>query len=251
VVPWLLGSRYGEIDPQLRKTLEVALHAGAAIGIVIGIRRELLDDLRGLDAGQLLVIAWGSAPAGAAGLALERAIESDLGTPSTIAAGLLAGSLAMALADQAPEERSAEAANLHDGLWLGLAQAVALVPGISRTGATLAAARRRHFTRPAANILSRRLAFPVIIGASFLKAWRLRQSDLRGYGSLLLAGAVASFLSALTATRLRRHASSGPLLPYALYRTALAALILLRERRGPTAVREHGSAQDPGDAESV
>jgi undecaprenyl-diphosphatase len=232
-VPWLLGSAYAELDPELRKALEVSLHAGAILGLLI----EAPPGLR-LDRRHLFLIAAASAPAGVIGLVLERRIESVLGTPATIAAGLLAGALAMALADGAPEERRADEVELPDAVWLGLAQAVALAPGISRGGATLAAARWRRFRREDAGRLSGELAWPVIAGATLLKAWRLRRSDLRRRVPPLLTGGAASFISTVLAVRIQHRRSAGSLVPYVLYRAGLAAAILLRLRLGRDAQRQ-------------
>ena len=79
----------------------------------------------------------------------------------------------MALADRSPQTRRHEQAGVADGLWLGVAQACSLIPGVSRNGATLAAARWRRFTRTDANRLSRHAALPVIAGATLLKGVRL------------------------------------------------------------------------------
>jgi undecaprenyl-diphosphatase len=227
-VPWLLGSGYAELDPELRKALEVALHAGAVLGLLIGALPEPRRARRRLAPRDLLLIAVASAPAGASGLVLERRIESVLGTPATIAAGFLAGGLAMALTDRAPEDRRAEEAEFRDALWIGLAQAIALAPGISRGGATLAAARWRRFRREDARRLSEELAWPVIAGATVLKAWRVRQGGLRECRPSLLAGGAASFISTILTVRLSHRRSAGSLLPYALYRAGIAAAILLR-----------------------
>ena len=86
----------------------------------------------------------------------------------------------MAIADaEAPEgTRSCSQAGLRDGLALGLAQASALVPGVSRSGATLTAARARGFSRAAANSLCWAVALPVIAGASALKGGRLLRAGV-------------------------------------------------------------------------
>ncbi len=204
----------------------MALHAGAVGALLIGHRR------RWPDRRALLFTLLGTAPAGLAGLALERSIEDRLGTPGTIAAGLLAGGVALGLADRFPEVRGTEEAGVRDALWVGLAQAVALVPGVSRNGATLAAARFRGFRRPDAHRLSRRLALPVITGATLLKAWRVgRRPQLASHGAELAAGALASCLSTLAATRLIGEAADErPLSGYALYRVALSAFALARLR---------------------
>ena len=108
------------------------------------------------------------------GYKLERPIERRLGGPRATAFGLLAGAAAMLLADTRPQLRGRGEAGAADGLALGVAQAAALAPGVSRNGITLAAARWRRFSRDQANLLSRTIALPIIVGATALKGERLR-----------------------------------------------------------------------------
>src|SRR5947209_5320406 len=136
IVPWLLGWRYGELDQELRKSFEVALHAGTAAALLIALRGEVREAALGLDSRRVKLVALSFAPPALAGLSFERQIETRLGTPATIAAGLLAGSVAMALADRSAQSRRHEEADATDAAWLGLAQAAALVPGVSPNGGT-------------------------------------------------------------------------------------------------------------------
>ena len=194
-----VGWDYGELDEELRKSFEVALHAGTAAALLITLRREVGEAVRGLDRRRLALIALSFVPPAIAGYALERPIEAHLGTPATIAAGLLAGSALMALADRAPQVRRHQEAGALDALWLGVAQACALIPGVSRNGATLSAARLRRFAREDANRLSRHVALPVIAGATVLKGVRLGRRGVcrAGAGVPFAAGAAASFASTL------------------------------------------------------
>jgi undecaprenyl-diphosphatase len=230
VVPWLAGWHYTRLDDELRKSFEVALHTGTAAALLISLRREVDEAVRGLNARRLLLIGLSFAPPAVIGYRFERPIERHLGTPPTVAAGLFAGAIVMALADRAPQERSHEEAGARDALWLGVAQACSLVPGVSRNGATLAAARLRRFTRVDANRLSRHAALPVIAGATLLKGLRLRRRGLPPDSALpFAAGACAAFVSTLGSTRLIRALErDSSLLPYAVYRVALAALIVGR-----------------------
>jgi undecaprenyl-diphosphatase len=232
-IPWLLGWDYETLDEELRKAFEVALHAGTAAALLITLRREVGDAVRGLDPRRLILIALSFAPPAVVGYTLEREIEQHLGTPPTVAAGLLAGAVLMAIADRAPQRRRHEEAGARDALWLGLAQASALIPGVSRNGATLAAARLRGFTREDANRLSRHAALPVIAGATVLKGARLRRRGLEpGYRATFAAGAAASFASTLVSTWLIRQVERDrSLLPYAAYRVALASVMIRHLRR--------------------
>jgi undecaprenyl-diphosphatase len=230
LVPWLLGWRYGELDHELRKSFEVALHAGTAAALLVTLREEVGEAAAELDRRRLAIIVLSFVPPALTGYTLERQIEERLGTPASVAAGLIAGSAVMAIADRRPQTRRHDDAGPRDALWLGVAQACALVPGVSRNGATLATARLRHFTREDANRLSRHVALPVIAGATLLKAVRLHRRGLPAQvrGSFA-AGAAASFLSTLGSTWLIRQVERDrSLLPYAIYRTLLATLALLR-----------------------
>lgn len=255
LIPWLVGWDYPGLDPELRKSFEVALHAGAAAALAMDMRTELIESARRLNGRRLAVIALSLGPPAIAGYALERPIEQRLGAPRSIATGLLAGALAMALADLRPGRapnrharagpertgsgsgshrlRNHEEAGLRDGLALGIAQAAALIPGVSRNGATLTAARSRGFSRADAQTLSWHAGLPVIVGVSALKAWRLWRGGLPdGAGPALAAGAGGAFVStAVSAKLLRRpRVSTRALLPYALYRCTIAAIAFVRLR---------------------
>lgn len=217
LVPWLLGWDDPSGDPAVRKAFEVVLHLGTAAALPFA--------LRGVGRPRADVLALSLLPPAAVGFALERPIEERLGTPATIAAGLVAGGVAMALADRlgATDRRSADA-DWRDGLALGLAQACALVPGISRNGATLTVARARGFARPDADRLSWQVAVPVIAGASALKGVRLARRGLpAGTGRAFAMGAGAAFASTLVAARMRPRGRA--LAPPAAYRVGLAGLV--------------------------
>jgi len=233
LVPWLAGWDWDGLDPELRKSFEVALHAGAAAALLIGQRRVIADELRSFDARRAAVLMLSFAPPALVGYTMERSIERRLGGPRTTAIGLLAGAAAMVIADRRPQRRGRGEATTLDGLALGIAQAAALAPGVSRNGATLAAARWRCFTREQANLLSRTVALPIIVGAAVLKGARLhgRGTD-PSLRKAVGVGVAASFASALASQRLIRQVERDRALwPYAAYRAGLAAIVLARLRR--------------------
>jgi undecaprenyl-diphosphatase len=240
VVPWLLGWPYSDLDGELRKAFEVALHAGTAAALLVGLRDEVAEAARGLDRRRVQLVVLSFVPPAIAGYLLERPIERRLGTPATVAAGLAAGSVAMVIADACGNgHRAREDAGALDALLLGLAQAAALVPGVSRNGATLAAARFRGFAREDSNVLSRHVALPIIVGAVALKGTRLVQRGLpAGTARAFVAGTVASFATTLASIRIIRQVERDrSLMPYALYRLALAGLIARRLVRADGRVR--------------
>jgi undecaprenyl-diphosphatase len=234
LVPFLLGwNDYLGADPDLRKAFEVALHAGTAVALLIGLRDEVSATVRGMTPAQAAQLVVSSAPAAVVGFTLEKPIERRLGTPATIPIGMIAGALALGWADRSPRERTSREAGMRDAVWLGIAQACALMPGVSRNGATLTAARRRRFARVDANRLSRHLALPVIGGATLLKSLRLARRGLPAGAALPFAlGAAASFASTLVSTRVIRAVErDSSLAPYVVYRLALATVVLARAAR--------------------
>ena len=226
LVPWLLGWEYAELDPELRKAFEVAVHAGTAAALLIALRDEVGEAVVEFDQRRLVLIAGSFAPAAAVGLLLERPIEEHLGAPRPIAVGLLLGAAAMAIADRVgPTHRTRDDAGLADALALGLGQACALMPGVSRNGATLTAARLRGFARTDANVLSRHVALPVIAGATALKGVRLARRGLpAGTAAGFAGGIAAAFASTLASRRLVRDDRA--LWPFAAYRVLLALRVL-------------------------
>lgn len=233
LIPLLLGWPYPELDGELRKSFEVALHAGTGVALALDMRSELIDAAGALDRRRGAVIALSLAPAILAGFILRPLIERRFGGPRSIAAGLVLGGLAMARADGKPPTRAHEDARPSDGLTLGAAQALALVPGISRYGATLAAARARGFSPEAAQTLSWHAALPVVLGASALKGGRIaRHGAPAGSGAPLLAGAIAAFASTLVSARLLRRPRRAlrSLRPWSAYRIALAGFVYHRLR---------------------
>ncbi len=230
LVPWLAGWDWEEVDPELRKSFEVALHAGAAAALIIGQRRLIDAELRQFDGRRALLLALSFLPAAIVGYAFERPIERRLGGPRTTAYGLLAGAAAMLVGDRRPQQRGRGEATPADGLALGIAQAAALAPGVSRNGITLAAARWRRFSRDQANLLSRTIALPIIVGASGLKGARLARRGVPAELRRSLAiGVAASFASTLASQRLIGLVERDRALwPYAAYRAGLAAVVLVK-----------------------
>jgi undecaprenyl-diphosphatase len=281
LIPWLAGWPYADLDPELRKSFEVALHAGTAAALLIDLARieshpglsAVLDRLTRRSAGpdgavhasnldepatteacsskaasdfpprQALLVALSFVPPAIIGFTFEQPLQRHLSGLPTIVVGLLLGGAAMALADSRPPDGGRPLAEAHviDGLLLGFAQALALVPGVSRSGAVLSAARARGFSRVDSQTLARRTGLPVILGAGALKTGRLLQRALTDGSSdqspagALLSGGGASLLSTLVATRLlRRRRGTAPataLWPYSLYRGLLASLVISRLRR--------------------
>jgi undecaprenyl-diphosphatase len=163
LVPRLAGWPYAELDPAVRKSFEVALHAGSASALAVSMRRELRPR-------DLPALALTALPPALIALAFERSVERRLGGARSVAAGQIAGALAMWLADRSPELRRTP--GVGDHLAVGLAQAAALMPGVSRAGVALTAVRALGLGRAPANALALRTALPVTAGAVALKGVR-------------------------------------------------------------------------------
>jgi undecaprenyl-diphosphatase len=234
LLPWFAGWGWDRLDPAARKDFEVALHAGTLAALVVGQRRVIAREVERLDTRTATAIVLAAAIPAAIGFAFERPIEERLSGPVSIAAGLVAGAAAMLLADRRPQDRDPDELGPWDGLALGAAQGAALYPGISRTGATVAAARWRRFSRREANLLSRTVALPIIVGAVALRGRRLRHdppgpAERRGMAVGAVAAAASTLAShGLIAARDRK----GSAWPYALYRVAVAGAVLIKLRRG-------------------
>lgn len=219
-------------DPEQRNALEVALHAGAAVALLVVLRDELRAGARDLDGAHAAALALALAPPALVGYLLEHRLERRAsaggasGNFHLLAAGLALGAAALAYADGRPRRRRLAELRPGDGLALGLAQALALLPGVSRNGAALTAARARGFAREDAHALSWRVGLPLLAGAAALKGLRLAQRGAPSRSApALAAGAGAAFLSTLAcAPLLRAGVRRRPLWPFALYRVALAAL---------------------------
>lgn len=230
LLPWLSGRPGDALDPTVRKAFEVALHLGTAAALLArppwppGTRRPAIAFL--LPAAALPSLA---------GYVLGPLIARRLGTPATIAAGLLAGSIALASGELSARthngiERSAQEADLRDGVAIGVAQAIALIPGVSRSGASLAAARARGFSAQDADRLSWYAGMPVLTGAALLQGYRLARSGGAPRAAVALAGgACSAFASTLLGSyALTSERRSRVVLACAGYRSALAIHVIRR-----------------------
>jgi undecaprenyl-diphosphatase len=177
LVPWVLDFHYLEQNPDFNKTFDVALHLGTLTAVLAYFRRDLLRYAIGvvrslhrrrvetLDErlGWLIVIA--TLPAAAVGAAAEKPITDKLGQPWQIAILLVVFALLLYLADRLPERREVEGLGVRDAVIVGVAQAVALAPGTSRSGITITAGRAIGLTRAGAARFSFLLLAPITFGA--------------------------------------------------------------------------------------
>lgn len=220
-------------DPGL--TFDVALHLGTLLAVLVYYREiwlrlfaGILRDPRGSEARTLLLLAAATVPAAVAGLALEKAAEHAFRDPWRIGACLIAFSGVMWWADRRGEAGggSWRAAGPKTVVLVGCAQALALMPGVSRSGATMSAALLLGLSRAESAELSFLMATPIVAGAALLKLRHLGAADVTGP---FLTGLLVSAATGFAAVgAFLRFLPKGGLRPYALYRVALgiAALFL-------------------------
>ena len=232
LLPWLFGWN----DPGLG--FDVALHVGTLFAVLWYFGSDWWRLVRGalesLSGGTLLAneqaalfwkVAAASVPAAVIGLAFEHAAEETLRSPLLIAMTLSGVGSLLYWADRQPEAATqVEAIGWLDALWIGMAQAAAIVPGVSRSGITITVARFRGMGREASARFSFLLSTPVIAGAAVLKIKALIVA-LHDPGQLLalVASAVAGFAAISALIRFVRVRSY---LPFVIYRVGLAAVVL-------------------------
>ena len=227
---------------------DVALHIGTLLAIVLYFQRdwwvlirETAADVRraggrvrrwGPHGQLLLLIGAGSVPAVIVGLLLADA-EGRLRTPGVVAAMLALGGGFMAAAERwapRPEASGLERLTPVRAVLIGVAQACALVPGVSRSGATIAAGMFAGFGRATAARFSFLLATPITLAAAVKEVPELRHAADQGISGLEIgAGIAASLAVGLCAIAfLLRYLAARPLYLFVWYRVALAAAIALR-----------------------
>jgi undecaprenyl-diphosphatase len=240
LVPWMFG--WGAIgDPDLQKSFDVALHMGTLLGALIYFRNDAARYLRAwfrsIVARRMTTpderIAWalviGTIPGAIVGALFEDLIQEELGAPWLIAVMLVSFGIPLVVVDRlARSDRAFDSIGPKDGLLLGTAQALALQPGVSRSGVTMTAARAMGLDRESAARFSFLLSLPIIAGAGAYKAVDLAQSGFQGYAAEFVAGMAASALSGFVVIwgllrYLRRHDFT----VFLAYRVAVAAVVVI------------------------
>jgi undecaprenyl-diphosphatase len=177
-------------------------------------------------------LAWwmllGTIPIIVCGLAFKDFIETSFRSLYVIAGALLAVSLLLIAAERwSSRRRDAATLNLADALLIGMAQACALIPGVSRSGATITAGMFRQLNRAAAAEFSFLLSIPAVALSGFYQLYKLRAVLTSGFGlDLLVATVVAGIVGYLSIEFLLRYLRSHSMYLFILYRVALGLAIL-------------------------
>lgn len=241
LVPWLFHWSI-LTNETLNKTFDVALHMGTFAGALAYFWRDITKYLaawvRSIRRRSIAEVdervAWclviGTIPGAIAGALFEKVVEQKLGQPWLIAVMLAVFGVVLYFVDrQARQTRRLENLRLPDALVIGLAQAVALQPGVSRSGVTITAGRALGLAREAAARFSFLLALPVIGGAGLYKGVKLLTGAEKippGFAWPFVWGIVASAVSGFVViwgllSYLRRRDFA----PFIIYRLAAAAVV--------------------------
>jgi undecaprenyl-diphosphatase len=240
LIPWLFG--WDDLTPGLDQAFDVALHLGTFAGAAAYFRRDLAALARagvrsaarrrveGPDERLAWLLLVSSVPAATVGAGLESTIEEHAGDPWLIGVMLVVFGVVLWAADRRlAGARPVEDFALRDALLVGSAQALALQPGVSRSGVTISAARALGFGRDAAARLSFLMSLPIIAGAGLYEAVdvlggegvpaRFRPAFAWGVAASAVTGFAAVWL-VLRVVRTRSFA------PFVVYRVALGLAVL-------------------------
>jgi undecaprenyl-diphosphatase len=231
VVPWLFGW------PDSGLAFDVALHLGTLVAVAAAFWSDWLRLVgaffRALPAGRVLrdpdsrllvYLALASVPGALAGLLLEKWAETVFRSAALVATMMALMGCVLWLADRRANRGASEVVSLRDALLIGCAQALAIVPGTSRSGATIAAALFLGHRREGAARFSFLLALPITAGAALVKVPHLFR-DGSDHGPVL-AGMLAAAVSGFLAIRLLlAYVRTRNYTPFVAYRLLFAATV--------------------------
>ena len=228
-------------------TFDVAAHVGTLIAVVAYFWGEWVSMLRGAfshlflgerghpigdvyDGRLLAVVLLGCVPAAIVGVVLESWAEEEIRSAAVVGVTLIAGGAVLLLAERlGKRSRAIENAGWRDSAVIGGAQALALIPGVSRSGATISAGLFENFTRQDAARFSFLLATPTIAGAALLTAGKVAVEGVpAGDGPAIIVGTITSAIVGWLCIRfLMRFLQTSTYLPFVIYRFVAGAFVLL------------------------
>jgi len=218
------------------KVFEIVIQLGAILAVCILYRAKIWSTITGVLQREPRAIRFASAvvtaflPAAIVGVAAHKYIKALLASPAVVAVALILGGIAILLIEryaQRPRTKSLDDIGFRTALFVGICQCLAMIPGVSRSGATIMAARAFRVDRATAAEFSFFLAIPTMLGAAVYDLYR-NWSTLDWQGSGLIAvGFVTAFLSALVVVdAFVRFISRHGFGVFAWYRIAAGALAL-------------------------
>jgi undecaprenyl-diphosphatase len=242
LVPWGAEWTYLEQNDRFNQTFDVALHLGTLVAVgayfwgdIVRLVRAFFHSIgrRKIETSDERVVWFvivATIPAGLAGLLGEDFIADNLGEPWQIAILLAVGAALLWFADRSPQTRAMGDLGLKHAVAMGLAQALALAPGVSRSGITITAGRFMRLDRDSAARFSFLLLLPTVLGAVALKGvGDVLLGDLpAGWEGPFIVGTLAALGSGLLAIDwllgyVRRHTYG----VFVVYRLIVAAIVVL------------------------
>lgn len=228
----------GFADPE--EIFAVVIQVGAIAAVVWYFRHDLARRVVGLFRHEQqavrfwTLLAIGTIPAGILGLLIESQME-HIATPVVVAWALILGGVVLWLVDRKPVERKKNEPNIDGIRWrqawyVGIGQCLALVPGVSRSGATIISGLFAGMDRATATAFSFYLSIPVLVLASAYKLLKNQDAivNISGGGLAILFGITAAFFTALLAVAwLLRYISRHNFRPFAYYRIIAGIAVLV------------------------
>ena len=236
LVPWLFEWTELTRNPGLNRTFDVALHIGTFVGAVAYFRADIARfaiaawrslrrrSIEGPDERLAWLLLLSSVPAALIGMVLDSTVEEHLSTEWLIGVMLVVFGLVLAWADRLPGARGEEGFGVREALLMGAAQACALQPGVSRSGATISMGRWLGFTRDAAARISFLMALPLIGGVGAYKGLQVFTGPgiPAGFWPAFAWGMVASGVTGFVAVwALLRFVRSRSFVPFVAYRVVV------------------------------
>jgi undecaprenyl-diphosphatase len=220
--PWFFNWS-GEVDTL---GFDVALHGGTLLAILFSFRKDWFN-LFFRNHRLLGLIIAASVPAGFTGFFLNHFVEHSLRSPLLISITLIVGGVIMLAAEKIYKYRDMDRLVIKDVIFIGVAQAIAIIPGVSRSGMTIAAGLFRGLEREAAAKFSFLLSTPIIAGALMLH-FRDAFINNGGYNlQIFAAGLISSFITGFLAIKfMMKFLKRYPLNLFVYYRFLLAAVII-------------------------
>lgn len=232
----LAGTLLGFSDDKA-KVFDIAIQTGAIFAVILVYWQKIEQTLRELPSSRqaqrfALNVIIGFAPAVVLGLLFANVITQHLFRPQVVATAFIVGALIILWAERRPQS----AARVHsvddmtpmDALKVGLAQCLAMVPGTSRSGATIIGGMLLGLSRKAATDFSFFLAIPTLVGAGAYSVWKDRALLSTADLPLFAVGLLFSFLSAWVCVRwLLHYIAHHSFVPFAWYRVAFGLIVLL------------------------
>jgi undecaprenyl-diphosphatase len=237
LIPWLFGWKDGGL------TFDVALHAGTLVAVIIYFFRDwvqIIGQAFGLNIGSdpdlrqnrnlLWLLAAGSIPIGIVGYLFDKQADTTWRQPYVIGTMLILVGIVMWIAERRRiGSKSMSTIQLNDGIAVGLAQAVSVIPGTSRSGATISAGLFRNMNRETVARFSFLLSTPAIGAAVLKKGWDIHKeggipADMKA--PIVVGIIVSGLLGAIVIAFFLRYLRRSSLMPFVYYRIVFGIIVI-------------------------